>query len=253
MLIIAHRGASRLAPENTLAAIEKAVQLGVDAIEIDIHHSEHELVVIHDRWLQRTTNGRGRIRDHSFETIRSFDAGDGQRIPTLWEVMSVIGGRCDLNIELKGIEDVIPVLNLIDQAVAELSFKPEQFLLSAFNHHLLFELKRIRPDLQVGALTASCPLDYAQFATTLQAYSAHICIDAVTQPFVEDAHSRGLAVYVYTVDEPEDMHQLIDWGVDGIFTNLPDLALQITRQHPNAEEVTPAVIQVNGDAQSSAT
>ncbi|AWL13227.1 Glycerophosphodiester phosphodiesterase [Saliniradius amylolyticus] len=251
MLIIAHRGASKLAPENTLAAIEQAVRLGVDAIEVDVHHSEHELVVIHDRWLHRTTNGQGRIQDHSFVKLRELDAGSGERIPTLWEVMTAIHGRCDLNIELKGIQDVIPVLTLVDKAVAELDFRPEQFLLSAFNHHLLFETKRIRPEMQVGALTASCPLDYANFGSVLGAYSVHICMDAVTQPFVEDAHSRGLAVYVYTVDEPEDMHILIDWGVDGIFTNRPDTAMNVVAKHSHPEGVTPAVIQVSEDHSSA--
>ncbi|WP_088331320.1 glycerophosphodiester phosphodiesterase family protein [Lacimicrobium sp. SS2-24] len=241
MLVIAHRGASAVAPENTLLAIEKAMEMGVDGIEIDVHAVGDELIVIHDRWLHRTTNGKGRVSDMSFDDLRRLDAGQGQRIPTLWEVMTQVGGRCSLNIELKGISNVIPVLRLVDRAVAELNFTPNQFLLSSFNHHLLFEIKQIRPDLQVGALTASCPLDYAAFAVALQAYSVHIELNFVNPPFVADAKEKGLQVYVYTVDELVDMEMLVSWGVDGIFTNVPDRALHF-RDHPRLTDVTAPVL-----------
>lgn len=247
MLVLAHRGASAIAPENTLMAIVKAIEMGVDGIEIDVHAVGDEVIVIHDRWLHRTTNGKGRISDFSFAELRELDAGQGQKIPTLWEVMAVVSGRCSLNIELKGINDVIPILKLIDKAVAELGFTPNQFLLSSFNHHLLFEIKQIRPELQVGALTASCPLDYAAFAVALQAYSVHIELNFVNPPFVADAKEKGLQVYVYTVDELPDMEMLVSWGVDGIFTNVPDRALNF-RDNPRLTDISAPVL-INGDAQ----
>lgn len=224
MLIIAHRGASGHEPENTLRAIRSALEMGVDAIEVDIHAIEDELIVIHDRWLHRTTNGQGQISYHNLATIRQLDAGLGEQVPTLWEVMQVISGRCDLNIELKSIEDLVPLLRLLDLAVEQLNFKYDQFLLSSFNHHLLYEVKQLQPRLQIGALTASYPLDYAAFAQKLQAFSIHICVDFISEAFVKDAKSRGLAVFVYTVDEEDDIKMMKDIGVDGIFTNYPTKA-----------------------------
>ena len=101
MKVIAHRGASAQEPENTLLAIQAAIDAKVDAIEIDIHLVENQLVVIHDRWLDKTTNGSGRVGDKAFTELRQLDAGKGQKIPTLWEVLETIDGQCDLNIELK--------------------------------------------------------------------------------------------------------------------------------------------------------
>ncbi|GAB3013465.1 glycerophosphodiester phosphodiesterase [Bowmanella dokdonensis] len=230
MLVIAHRGASAVAPENTLLAMQMAINMGVDGIEIDVHEVEDEHLVIHDRWLHRTTQVRGRLTDFSLARLRELDAGQGQRIPTLWEVMQEVRGQCSLNIELKGVTHVIPILRLLDKAVQELGFDYSQLLLSSFNHHLLFEIKQIRPELLTGALTASCPLDYAAFAHTLQAFSIHIYLDFVNPAFVADAKDKGLQVYVYTVDEVEDMDMLRAWGVDGIFTNMPDRAIAHLRQ-----------------------
>lgn len=230
MLIIAHRGASAAAPENTLLAFEKAIALGVDGIEIDIHSVGDQLLVIHDRWLKRTTKMDGQLSDYSFEQLRKLDAGMGQQIPTLWETMQCLNGQCSLNIELKGINDVLPVLKHIDDAVEQLNFQLHQFLLSSFNHHLLFEIKQLRPDIQIGALTSSCPLDYALFAQQLNALSIHIDINCVQPKFIQDAKQRGLQVYVFTVDEIADLDQLALMGVDGVFTNTPDKAL-IRRAH----------------------
>jgi len=230
MLIFAHRGASADAPENTLLAIKKALAIGVDGIEVDVHAHGDELVVIHDRWLRRTTDGSGQLRDYSFAQLRRLNAGQGQKIPTLREVIDTIDGQCLLNIELKGIDDVQPVLRLVELATAQLNFQPHQFLLSSFNYHLLAEIKQRRPAIATGALTASCPLDYAAFARHLQAYSVHIALDVVNADFVADAKRQGLQVYVYTVDQEQDMHTLAQWGVDGVFTNDPDKAL-VRRAH----------------------
>ena len=230
MLIFAHRGASSEAPENTLSAFELAIAHGADGIEIDVHAVEDELYVIHDRWLQRTTSGRGRVKDQTKHIIELLDAGQGQRVPTLWQTLQAINGACMLNIELKGIDCVIPVLQHLDRAVTELNFHLEQFILSSFNHHLLFSLKQLRPEIRIGALTASCPLDYAAFAQKLDAFSVHIDIDCLNRAFVYDAHQRGLPVFVYTVDEIEDLDEIAAMGVNGVFTNHPSKAL-IRRAH----------------------
>jgi len=221
MKIIAHRGASGHEPENTLIAMKAAMDMRVDAIEVDVHLADGELLVIHDRWLHKSTNGSGRIVDKSLQEIRELDAGKGEKIPTLWEVLELIDGRCDVNIELKTERTVEPLLNLLQRSIVELNFKREQFLLSSFNHHLLEEIKRSDKRWSIGALTGSLPLTYAEFAQKLNAYSVHIDVDVINQTFVDDAHARGLKVYVYTVDHEEDIEDLHRMQVDGIFTNFP--------------------------------
>jgi glycerophosphoryl diester phosphodiesterase len=226
MLIFAHRGASAIEPENTLLAIQSAIDMNADGIEIDIFEVDNRLVVIHDRRLERTTSGSGLIFQQSFESIRQLDAGKGQRVPTLDEVLAIIPEHCLLNIELKAVNTVALVLESIDKAIASCGIKAKQLLISSFNHLQLQQISQQRPDLAIGALTASIPLGYAEFASQLNAYSVNMSIYAVTKPFIEDAHQRGLKVFVYTVDELEDIKMLSTLAVDGIFANNPKKAKQ---------------------------
>ncbi|GAA4871480.1 glycerophosphodiester phosphodiesterase [Ferrimonas pelagia] len=221
MRIIAHRGASGEAPENTLTAMDLAIEQDACAIELDVHQLEGTLVVLHDRYLNKTTSGSGLLSDSSLDVLSTLDAGEGQRVPTLWQVLERIGGRCDLNIELKGMGTVEPLLALLQRAEAELGYRPEQFLISSFHHPMLAQLKRQRPALKIGALTACCPLNYAEFATALGAFSVHMDVDFADPAFIADAKARGLKIYVYTVDHAPDLLRLDALGVDGIFSNYP--------------------------------
>lgn len=221
MLIFAHRGASSDAPENTLLAIDQALIQQADGIEIDVYQLGNELVVIHDRWVSRTTNGNRPLSDYTLQELQTLDAGQGQFVPTLWQVLQRVHGQCLLNIEVKGVHDVSLVKENINKAVRQLNFKPEQFIVSSFNHHLLMAFKNIAPTIKIAALTACNPLDHARFAEELQAYSVNVDVSSVDQAFVNDAHSRGLKMFVYTVDEPEDLLRLQAWGVDGVFSNGP--------------------------------
>ncbi|HAW94492.1 MULTISPECIES: glycerophosphodiester phosphodiesterase [unclassified Arsukibacterium] len=221
MQIIAHRGASGEFPENTLLAIEQAIVQGADAVEIDVFAVQGELIVIHDHHLHRTTNGSGSIYQYSLAELMQLDAGQGQRIPTLWQVLELTHGKCWLNIELKGDNTVAPLLTLLEKAKQQLGFDCQQLLISSFNHHLLVTIKRERPDLKLGALTASLPVDYAAFASQLQAYSINCDVSFINQAMVDDAKARGLKVYVYTVDQPDEIRRLKNYGVDGIFSNYP--------------------------------
>ena len=225
MLVFAHRGASGHEPENTILAIQQALAMKVDAIEIDVHLCDGELIVIHDRWLHKSTNGTGKVSDISFSELRKLDAGKGQPVPTLEEVLVEINGQCLVNVELKADKTVIPLMELVNKAVAEYGFTYNQFLFSSFNHHLLYEIKALNKDLNIGALTASRPIDYAAFAEQLNAYSVHIDIDFVSANFIDDAHQRGLQVYVYTVDDEIDIIEMHRLGVDGIFSNYPTRSL----------------------------
>ena len=221
MLIFAHRGASADAPENTLLAIDLALTQKADGIEIDVYQLGDELVVIHDRWVSSTTNGKRVLTDYTLEELQTLDAGQGQFVPTLWQVLQRVQGQCVINIEIKGVDKISLVNTYINKAVSQLNFKPEQFVVSSYNHHLLVVFKSIAPTIKIGALTANNPLKYSHFAQELQAYSVNADVSFVDQAFVEDAHGRGLKIFVYTVDEPEDLLRLKAWGVDAVFSNGP--------------------------------
>lgn len=224
MLIFAHRGASGIEPENTLRAIKAALDANVDGIEIDLHEVDGKLLVIHDRWLHRTTSGTGQIFHHNYDHLRSLDAGQGETIPTLDEVFTLVGGRCKINLELKGIHNINLLFSYIDQAIETTSLESQDVLISSFNHRLLNSIHQQRPEFDIGALTACYPLDYAKFAERLNASSVHLDVNFISKHFVSDAHERGLKVFVYTVDELEDIKAMKALGVDGIFSNFPTRA-----------------------------
>ncbi|ATL93513.1 glycerophosphodiester phosphodiesterase [Aeromonas sp. CU5] len=225
MQIIAHRGASGLAPENTLKAMAKALELGAPAIEIDVQAADGELWVFHDRRLERCSNGKGVLTEQARAYLEQLDAGEGEVIPTLWQVMEIIAGRCELHIELKGAHTADAVAALTLRAETELGFAACQWVVSSFHHPELARFAALRPDIRLGALTANLPFTLAQFAEDLGAWSLNCDVDFVDRMLVEDAHRRGLKVLVYTVDYPEDYEMLASMGVDGIFTNRPDRLL----------------------------
>ncbi|MFM4899633.1 glycerophosphodiester phosphodiesterase [Aeromonas hydrophila] len=229
MQIIAHRGASGLAPENTLKAIRLALALGAGAIEIDVQLADGELWVFHDRRLERCTDGDGVLTAQSRAYLASLDAGEGEGIPTLWQVMEEIAGQAELHIELKGSQTADEVARLTRRAEAELGFTPTQWVVSSFHHPELARFAALRPDIRLGALTSTIPLTLAKFAAELGAWSLNCDVDFVDQVLVQDAHKRGLKVLVYTVDEPADQAMLAAIGVDGIFTNRPDRFLPSTK------------------------
>lgn len=232
MLIFAHRGASAIEPENTLAAFNAAYAAKSDGVEFDIHQVDGKLIVIHDRYLDRTTSGNGLLSEHTFSQLRQLDAGNGAVIPTLDEVLAIFSNHGIINIELKGIEieDISLLFEYLDLAKKQLKLEFRQILLSSFNHHILHAINQQRPEFILGALTASLPLTHAKFAQQLNAYSVHIVIDYVSEEFVIDAHQRGLKVYVYTVDKLIDIRRMKAMGVDGIFANHPEQAKHYLQQ-----------------------
>ncbi|RUO63519.1 glycerophosphodiester phosphodiesterase [Pseudidiomarina insulisalsae] len=227
MWVIAHRGASFEAPENTLSAFGRALDAGAEGIELDVYPLRDEWIVFHDRYLARLTAHPGRLQDLTIDQLRKLKVFGQHPVPTLDEALAFIAGRCWVNIELKGADIARGLTRHIRQAVAEHNFTQEQLLVSSFNHHWLRQLKQDHPEQPIGALTTSCPLTYAAFASELEAWSVHIDVDFVTPEFVADAHQRNLKVFVFTVDEPEDMRELHAMGVDGIFTNHPVAARNV--------------------------
>ncbi len=218
-----HRGAAGHAPENTLASVEKAIELGVDWIEVDVYNIEGELVVFHDDRLERTTNGTGYVMEQSRTYLRTLDAGNGEKIPLLPEIFDLVDHRVGINIELKGTNTAQPVVQLIERYVANHNWCYQDFLVSSFNHHELQAVKQLQPEIRTGALIVALPIDYAAFAEKLGAYSVHPSIEFINREFVADAHRRNLNVFVFTVNHPDDLSKMETLGADGVFTDYPEI------------------------------
>jgi len=222
LLCFAHRGASGHEPENTLSAVEKAIDLGADWIEVDVYAVERELIVIHDERLDRTTNGTGLVMDTTLEYLRSLDAGKGQRVPTLREVFDCVDRRAGINVELKGSETAGLVVSLINEYVTAWKWCSDQFIVSSFHRRELGKVKKLDPDIRIGIVIGGFHRPYKKFVTQFITYSVHPRIDFVNADFVRSAHERGLKVFVYTVNHPEDIARMAAVGVDGIFTDFPE-------------------------------
>ncbi len=225
MLCIGHRGAMGYEPENTLLAIAKALSLDVDWIEIDVHNVENSLIVFHDRRLERTTNGTGDICDRSFAYVRSLDAGKGQQIPTLAEVFDTVNRRCGINIELKGSNTAGLVIDLVQEYI-DRGWQYEDFLVSSFNHYELKQVQEACPEIAIGILIYGLPLNYLEIAAELNAVAIIPAFDYVTKELVQNIQNRGFKIFVYTVNEPEDIKAMKLLNVDGIFSNYPERVLQ---------------------------
>ncbi|MFA6466811.1 MAG: glycerophosphodiester phosphodiesterase family protein [Patescibacteria group bacterium] len=223
MLKIGHRGAMGYEPENTLRSFKKAIDLGVDMIELDVYALKTgELVVIHDDKVDRTTNRQGYVMDKSFDELRSLNAGQGEKIPTLDEVFDLVDKKIPINIELKGEGTALPVARLIEQYISDKNWTEEHFLVSSFNHYELRKFQEFKPKIRIGALITGIPIGYSDYGVKLGAYSINLSLEFINQDFVEDAHSKGLKVFVYTVNDKDDIKRMRDMGVDGLFSNYPD-------------------------------
>ncbi len=221
MLCIGHRGAMGHEPENTLRSVAKALELGVDWIEIDVYAVEGELVVIHDDELDRTTNGTGLVTEQSLAYLRSLDAGKGEKIPLLREVFDLVDRRVGINVELKGPETAVSTLNFLQPYLAA-GWDLRQLLLSSFRHDELAIARQHHAEVPLGVLLWG-NIDVAiPTAQQLRALSVNPWYKELTEPFVQEAHAHGFLVLPYTVNEPDDITRLRGWGVDGMFTNYPE-------------------------------
>jgi len=221
MLCIGHRGAMGYEPENTLLSVKKAIALGVDGIEIDVYNVENNLVVIHDRDLSRTTNGSGYLDRRSFSYVRSLDAGKGSQIPTLTEVIETVARRAMVNIELKGSNTANLVVDLI-QIYLDRGWSDRDFIVSSFDHYQLNIVKTACPKITTGMLIYGLPWNYLASAQQLKADFVIPSLDYVTEELISSVHQAGLQVWVYTVNQPEDLRLMQKLGVDAVFTNYPD-------------------------------
>lgn len=226
-LCIGHRGARGHAPENTLLSIDTGMRLGADMIEFDVQRCEDQLVVIHDPRLERTTGGEGRVEQVRFDYLRSLDAGQGQQIPTLQEVLDLVEARVPLNVEIKSAAGTgAMVASLLRDVLAD-GWSASQFLVSSFHLPELYEFKQIAPEIPIAALVCGVPLDWAACAIELGASALNISAEFADPHLVHDAQSRGLKVYAYTVNHPQEIRALRDAGLDGVFSDYPDRVLAV--------------------------
>lgn len=223
LLRLGHRGACGYAPENTIASFQKAIELNVDMMEFDVRLCKTgEVVVLHDEKVDRTTNGYGVVSDLSLADIQSFDIKGGGKIPTLAEALDAIDRKTKVVIELKHVEVVEPTAALVRTYIEEHGWVPSDIFVTSFDHYALAHFRELLPGVGLAAILAGVPIGYAEFGERLGAYSVNMAFPFLNREFVEDAHRRGLKVFAWTVNEPEDIAWVKALGVDGIFSNFPD-------------------------------
>lgn len=232
--VMAHRGASGYAPENTMEAFEKALSLGADGIELDVHICKSgELVVIHDEQVDRTTNGSGFVKDLSLTELKALDAGSffrdsfkGAQIPTLIEVLDLIKNtNTFLNIELKNAPILYPQLEERTIQLLHDYHMTDRCILSSFNHYSLRHCKEIDAQIKTGILYAAGlykPWDYCK---TLMADAIHPLFYGVNPEIVMGCKANHIAINTWTVNEEDYMLKLAQAQVEGLITNYPDKAL----------------------------
>ena len=229
--VVGHRGAMGYCPENTLASFERGLELGADWIELDVHLSrDGEVIVIHDETLDRTTNGHGYIQDHTLAELRALDAGGGEHIPTLDDVLTWASANgVTLDIEIKnapifytGIEDKVVHLLEAHQML-------DQVLVISFDHHAVARVKALAPDVMTGVLYAARPIDCVEVARQASADAVLPHYAYVVDQDVAQAHAAGLYVGPWTVNEPSLVEDLVARGVDAIASNYPDRVARLVK------------------------
>lgn len=225
MMIMGHRGAAAVEPENTLLSISCAIETGVDAVEIDVRLTkDRTLVVIHDATVDRTTNGTGPVSSYELKEIKELDAGKGEAIPTLQEVIDVIDGKATLVVELKEEGTEQSVVELIEKNKLE-----ENVYVISFWHELVKAAKSTNGRIRTGVLFVGCPVDSC-VATHVSADALVMRYNFVNKQFVEMAHEAGQKVFVWNIDEEELLQPYAEMGVDGIGSNDPRVLVEYFRR-----------------------
>ena len=217
MLKIGHRGAKGYKPENTLASFAKAIELNVDAIELDVHlSSDGEIMVIHDETLNRTTTKTGFVSDYSASELKKLG------IPTLEEVILLVNRRCVINIEIKEATATPKVLQLIEKSVNEQHWKYNQFQISSFNWEALSMVSKINSKIAIGVLAEASIEKALAFAIQIKAHSINPYFKLLNSENVNLIHSNGFKIYTWTVNTPEDLIFVKSLKVNGIISDFPD-------------------------------
>jgi glycerophosphoryl diester phosphodiesterase len=223
MLKIGHRGAKGYEPENTLISFQKAIDIGVDGIELDVHlSSDGAIMVIHDETIDRTTNEKGVVNKLSLQELKTFQIEKENTIPTLIEVFDLVNKRCFINIELKGKGTSKPIINLIEHYIEEKNWEYSHLIISSFDWTALQEVRKWNPKIPVGVLTHT-DLDLAiAFAKFIKAETIHPYFHLLNTENTQKMQNEGFKVFAWTVNEIEDIQKIKSFHVNGIISDFPD-------------------------------
>ncbi len=230
ILILAHRGASDEAPENTLAAFRRALELGADGFELDVQLSaDGRLVVIHDGLLSRTTDGRGRVERHTWEQLRRLDAGAwfsplfrGERIPLLEEVLDLAAGKALVDIEIKKSRRAEEAARAVVECTA--AWECRHFIVTSFDPEAIARVKALRPETATGLLLERNRRTLIGDWDFVVAH--HRLID---ERFVRRIQESGKKIMAWTVDDEAEQKRLAALGVGRLITNRPKMMLNLNR------------------------
>ena len=235
-LVWAHRGASGYAPENTLAAFQKAVDLGADGVELDIQLTkDDQIVVIHDEKIDRTSDGKGWVKDYTLEELRAFNYNRTKPeykhadIPTMREVFELLKPTgLFINIEIKtGVVFYEKIEEKILALTKEMGME-DRVCYSSFNHYTVIRIHELKPDAEVGFLYADGPIDMPSYGVKHGVNALHPALyNLQYDGFVKECKEKGLKLNVWTVNERPYMEMCCQYGVDAIITNYPDIAKEV--------------------------
>jgi glycerophosphoryl diester phosphodiesterase len=218
VLKIGHRGAAGHAPENTLAAVERGITLGVDFVEIDIQRSaDGVLIALHDRKVNRTTDGKGRADALSLRELRAFDAGNGERIPTVEEVLKLAAGRTGVMLELKAGGTAGQTVRAVQRA----GFA-NPVIYASFLHEELTDVRAMEPGAALMVLFDRLPRAPVAYAARYRPTYVGLRHDRTDRSLVEAFQRERVRVCVYTANAPEDIRRVLSFGVDGVISDFPE-------------------------------
>lgn len=217
-MIVGHRGAAGYEPENTLLSFQKAIDIGVDWIEMDVHRSaDGHLVVIHDDTVDRTTGGHGKVSEMTLAELKKLNAGKGQQIPTLQEVIDLAKGKVKMIIEIKQEGTEIDVMDAVEQ-----NSLVDAAMVASFIAYSIRRVKELSPRIMTAAIISRLPIDFKGLALDVMADSIFIRKDIVSQAIIDEAHKNGFTVNVWNEDNPEDIRKYAAMGPDYMSSNYPD-------------------------------
>ncbi len=222
-IIIAHRGASGEYPENTLLAFRQALEAGATWLELDVQLSaDSALVVIHDETLERTTDGRGAVAVKALAELRQLDAGRGEKIPLLSEVLELAAGRATVNIELKGAGTAEPVAQLLGQRKSAGLIPADRILASSLYERELTLFARLAPGTPLAPVAEQDSPALRRLAEELNVWSIHLEKSSISRELIAEVQRTGRKLLAYTVNATDELERLRDWGLDGVFSDFPE-------------------------------
>ncbi|MDT0691495.1 glycerophosphodiester phosphodiesterase family protein [Salegentibacter sp. F188] len=228
VLKIGHRGAKGHLAENTLESIQLALDFGVDMIEIDVHRcNSGEIVVIHDFTLDRTTNGSGEIANKDWSTLKELKVAGAYKIPLLTEVLDLIEGKSAINIELKGSNTAEATCKIVQDYVENRNWNYSDFIISSFQVNELFEARKFSEKIPIGVLSKASISEAIKIGKELNALAIHPSIGIVTKDKILQTKKAGFKVIVWTVNEPDAIARMQEFGVDGIISDYPDRLVKV--------------------------